>query len=68
MSTVATIRIDANHQSLGDILVLFGLRKHFKWVSKASVFKVPFVGWNMSLNDYIGIELPWGNIDGDWGQ
>src|SRR5688572_8038171 len=31
----------ANHQSLGDILVLFGLYRPFKWVSKASVFKVP---------------------------
>jgi 1-acyl-sn-glycerol-3-phosphate acyltransferase len=45
----------ANHQSLGDILVLFGLFKHFKWVSKASIFKVPFIGWNMYLNDYVGL-------------
>lgn len=29
--------------SLGDILVLFGLFRPFKWVSKDSVFKVPFV-------------------------
>jgi 1-acyl-sn-glycerol-3-phosphate acyltransferase len=43
----------ANHQSLGDILVLFGLFKHFKWVSKAEIFKVPFVGWNMRMNDYV---------------
>lgn len=43
----------ANHQSLGDILVLFGIKKHFKWVSKASVFKTPFIGWNMTLNDYV---------------
>jgi 1-acyl-sn-glycerol-3-phosphate acyltransferase len=43
----------ANHQSLGDILVLFGLYRPFKWVSKASVFKVPFIGWNMSLNGYV---------------
>lgn len=45
----------ANHQSLGDILVLFGLFKHFKWVSKSSIFKVPFIGWNMYLNDYVGL-------------
>lgn len=45
----------ANHQSLGDILVLFGLYRPFKWVSKASVFKVPFVGWNMSLNRYVSL-------------
>lgn len=42
-----------NHQSLGDILCLFGLHRPFKWVSKESVFKVPFLGWNMSMNDYV---------------
>jgi 1-acyl-sn-glycerol-3-phosphate acyltransferase len=45
----------ANHQSLLDILVLFRLYKHFKWVSKASIFRIPFIGWNMSLNRYIAI-------------
>jgi 1-acyl-sn-glycerol-3-phosphate acyltransferase len=45
----------ANHQSLGDILVLFGLFKHYKWVSKRVIFKVPFIGWNMRLNDYVGL-------------
>ena len=45
----------ANHQSLGDILVLFGLYRPFKWVSKKSVFNVPFVGWNMRLNRYVGL-------------
>lgn len=43
----------ANHASLIDILVLFGLFRPYKWVSKAAVFKVPFVGWNMRLNDYV---------------
>lgn len=43
----------ANHLSLGDVLVLFGLYRPFKWVSKASVFKAPFLGWNMSLNGYV---------------
>lgn len=43
----------ANHQSMGDILVLFGLYRHYKWVSKAAIFKVPFIGWNMTLNDYV---------------
>jgi 1-acyl-sn-glycerol-3-phosphate acyltransferase len=45
----------ANHQSLGDVLVFFGLFRPFKWVSKASVFKVPFLGWNMWLNGYVGL-------------
>ena len=43
----------SNHESLGDILSLFGLYRPFKWVSKASVFKVPFLGWNMTLNGYV---------------
>lgn len=46
----------ANHQSMGDILVLFGLRKHFKWVAKDSLFKVPFIGWNMALNRYVPLQ------------
>lgn len=46
----------ANHQSLGDILILFGLFRHFKWVSKRSIFRVPFIGWNMRMNDYVGLE------------
>jgi 1-acyl-sn-glycerol-3-phosphate acyltransferase len=45
----------ANHESLGDILVLFGLYRPFKWVSKRSVFSVPFIGWNMWLNRYVGL-------------
>ncbi|MEB2284551.1 MAG: hypothetical protein B6D46_04985 [Polyangiaceae bacterium UTPRO1] len=47
--------IVANHQSLLDILVLFRLYRHFKWVSKEEIFRVPFVGWNMTLNRYIRI-------------
>lgn len=43
----------SNHESLGDILVLFGLYRPFKWVSKAAVFKWPFLGWNMRYNGYV---------------
>ena len=43
----------SNHQSLVDILVLFRLATHFKWVSKIENFRVPVIGWNMSLNRYI---------------
>lgn len=43
----------ANHQSLLDILVLFRLFTHYKWVSKIENFRIPCVGWNMSLNRYI---------------
>lgn len=45
--------IVSNHRSQLDVLLGFLLFKHFKWVSKASMFKMPFVGWNMSLNRYV---------------
>ena len=43
----------ANHLSLLDILVLFRLFAHFKWVSKIENFRIPCIGWNMRLNRYI---------------
>jgi len=43
----------ANHLSLLDILVLYALFRPFKWVAKAELFRVPVVGWNMALNDYV---------------
>jgi 1-acyl-sn-glycerol-3-phosphate acyltransferase len=49
----ATYVYVANHLSLLDILVLFRLFTDFKWVSKAELFKIPGVGWNMTLNNYI---------------
>ncbi len=45
----------ANHLSMLDILVLYALFRPFKWVAKAELFRVPFVGWNMRLNDYVPI-------------
>jgi 1-acyl-sn-glycerol-3-phosphate acyltransferase len=51
-----TYVIVSNHQSQLDILVSFGLFYPFKWVSKAEIFRVPFIGWNMSLNGYIRIK------------
>jgi 1-acyl-sn-glycerol-3-phosphate acyltransferase len=46
----------SNHESLVDIQVLYGLFRPFKWVSKESVFRVPFLGWNMYLNGYVGLQ------------
>src|SRR5262247_2928411 len=43
----------ANHLSLLDILVLFRLFTHYKWVSKIENFRLPFIGWNMTLNRYL---------------
>ena len=49
----ATYVMVANHQSLLDILVLFRLFVHYKWVSKIENFRIPLIGWNMRLNRYI---------------
>jgi 1-acyl-sn-glycerol-3-phosphate acyltransferase len=45
----------ANHLSLLDILALYALFRPFKWVAKAELFRVPIVGWNMAMNDYVRI-------------
>jgi len=45
-----------NHQSMIDILVIYRIFLHFKWVAKSSLFKIPIIGWNMWLNRYIKIE------------
>ena len=50
-----TYVVTSNHQSLLDILVAFRLFFHFKWVSKAEIFQIPFIGWNMRLNRYIAL-------------
>lgn len=46
----------ANHQSHLDVLVLFRLFCHFKWVSKIEIFRVPLIGWNMVLNRYVKLK------------
>jgi len=48
--------IVANHASLVDILVLYMLLRPFKWVSKAELGRVPFVGWMLWLNDYVLVQ------------
>jgi len=48
-----TYVIIANHQSMADIVVLYKTRMQFKWVSKESLFKVPFIGWCLSLTEHI---------------
>ncbi len=51
-----TYIVVSNHQSQLDILAAFGLYFHYKWVSKLEIFKVPFLGWNMTLNRYIALK------------
>ncbi|HEY9712487.1 MAG TPA: lysophospholipid acyltransferase family protein [Chroococcales cyanobacterium] len=43
----------ANHNSIADILACYGLHRQFKWVSKVEISKVPLIGWNMYLNQYV---------------
>lgn len=45
-----------NHQGLFDIVVLYAIRLHFKWVAKKELARVPFVGWNLYLNRYMLID------------
>ncbi|NBC83313.1 MAG: 1-acylglycerol-3-phosphate O-acyltransferase [Bacteroidetes bacterium] len=45
----------SNHQSFVDILLVYQINKYFKWVSKAENFKMPIVGWVMSMNRYISV-------------
>jgi len=46
----------SNHTSGADILVIFRLYAHFKWVAKKSLFFFPFIGWNLVLCRYILLE------------
>lgn len=39
----------ANHQSQFDIFVLAAMPINFKWVSKAEVARIPFVGWTLKV-------------------
>jgi 1-acyl-sn-glycerol-3-phosphate acyltransferase len=48
-----TYVIIANHQSMADIAALYQTKMQFKWVAKASLFKVPFIGWCLSLIKHI---------------
>jgi 1-acyl-sn-glycerol-3-phosphate acyltransferase len=48
-----TYVVVANHQSLADIIVMYKTCMQFKWVAKESLFKVPFVGWCLSLSKHI---------------
>lgn len=46
----------ANHQSMADVIAVMGIHHPFKFVSKASLFGVPVVGWMMRMAKYIAVE------------
>jgi 1-acyl-sn-glycerol-3-phosphate acyltransferase len=39
----------ANHESFADIFLLSHLPWEMKWLSKASIFRIPFMGWMMRM-------------------
>ena len=43
----------ANHQSLLDIMALYHLNRQFKWMVKEELFRIPFLGWAMTLAGYV---------------
>lgn len=45
-----------NHQSLADVAACMGLHRPFKFVSKASLFSLPLVGWSMRMLRYVRLE------------
>ncbi len=48
--------IISNHQSAYDIVLLYRLMTHFKWVAKKELFSVPVIGWNLMLNRHVKLD------------
>jgi len=46
----------SNHQSFMDILSMYFLGRSFKWVSKASIKKIPIIGWAMTLTGHVFLQ------------
>ncbi len=46
----------ANHESLADIVLIGSLPWDMKWLSKASIFRVPFLGQMMRMAGDVGVE------------
>jgi len=47
----------SNHRGAFDILALQGfIPIQFRWVAKKSLFKIPIIGWSMSLAGYVSID------------
>jgi len=46
----------ANHQSFMDILAALHIPRSFKFISKASIFLMPVVGWAMKRADHLALK------------
>lgn len=46
----------ANHLSQLDILLIGSyLRRDYRWLAKASLFKIPFLGWHLTLSGHVPV-------------
>jgi 1-acyl-sn-glycerol-3-phosphate acyltransferase len=46
----------ANHLSQLDILLIGSyLRNDYRWLAKSSLFKIPFLGWHLSLSGHVPV-------------
>ncbi len=46
----------ANHVSQTDILAAFSIGMDFRWLSKASIFRIPILGWAMAACGYVPVQ------------
>lgn len=46
----------SNHESMADILIIGTLPFEMKWMSKASIFRVPFLGWMMRMAGDVSVD------------
>ncbi|MBO4596597.1 MAG: 1-acyl-sn-glycerol-3-phosphate acyltransferase [Bacteroidaceae bacterium] len=47
----------ANHQGAFDIYIIYAaLNRHFKWMLKKELLKIPFVGWACSATNQIAVD------------
>ena len=45
----------ANHQSYVDVPLLYFIRRNFKWMADADLFRIPVFGWAMWMSGYIPV-------------
>lgn len=55
-SSTTPVVFVANHMSQTDILAVFLTGKNFRWLAKDSLFKIPFLGWAMSMVGYVPVK------------
>jgi 1-acyl-sn-glycerol-3-phosphate acyltransferase len=46
----------SNHESLADILIIGTLPWEMKWMSKESIFRIPFLGWMMRMAGDVAVK------------